>query len=70
MDVMREECANTSACKPYGHHFHECVERVTKEMEEEDYASKDHKEDCVEEFFHLQHCINDCVAPNLFFKLK
>lgn len=70
MDVMREECANTSACKPFGHHFHECVERVTKEMEEEDYASKEHKEDCVEEFFHLQHCINDCVAPNLFYKLK
>lgn len=70
MDVMREECANTTACKPFNHHFHECIERVTKELEEEGYAEKDYKEDCVEEFFHLQHCLNDCMAPNLFYKLK
>lgn len=67
---MTEECAATPACKPYNHHFHECVERVTAEMEEEGYAEKDYKEDCIEEFFHLQHCINDCVAPRLFHKLK
>lgn len=67
---MREECAKTASCAPYVHHFHECVERVTQEMEEPDYAHKAYKEDCIEEFFHLQHCINDCAAPKLFYKLK
>lgn len=70
LDELREECAKSAACAPYAHHFHECVERVTAEMEEEDYAHKHYKEDCVEEFFHLQHCINDCAAPKLFYKLK
>lgn len=70
LDEMREECAKTPACEHAAHHFQECVERVTAEMEEEDYAHKHYKEDCVEEFFHLQHCVNDCVAPKLFYKLK
>lgn len=70
LETLREECQNTTACKPFVHHFDECVERVTKEMEEEDYEHKAYKEDCVEEYFHLQHCINDCVAPKLFYKLK
>lgn len=70
LDTLTEECRNTAACKPFIHHFDHCVERVTAEMEEEDYAHKHYKEDCVEEFFHLQHCINDCVAPRLFHKLK
>ncbi|KAG4407638.1 hypothetical protein JTP64_003173 [Candida tropicalis] len=70
LDTLREECAKTAACKPFDHHFHECIERVTKEQEEEGYEHKHYKEDCVEEFFHLQHCVNDCVAPRLFNKLK
>lgn len=70
LDKMREECVKTAACKPFDHHFHECIERVTKEQEEPDYEHKHYKEDCVEEFFHLQHCVNDCVAPRLFNKLK
>lgn len=70
LDTLREECTNTETCKPHLHHFEECIERVTKEQEEEDYEHKPYKEDCVEEFFHLQHCVNDCVAPRLFNKLK
>ncbi|KAG5421470.1 QCR6 [Candida metapsilosis] len=70
LDKLKEECTNTTACKPFNHHFHECIERVTKEQEEPDYEHKHYKEDCVEEFFHLEHCINDCVAPRLFNKLK
>lgn len=69
-DELKEECAKTDTCAPHVHHFHECVERVTAEMEEPDYAHKAYKEDCVEEFFHLQHCVNDCAAPRLFYKLK
>lgn len=67
---MRDECSKTPTCTPYVHHFEECVERVHKEQNEEGYEEKPYKEDCVEEFFHLQHCINDCVAPKLFYKLK
>lgn len=70
LDTLREECAQHESIKPYVHHYQECVERVTKEQEEPDYEDKDYKEDCVEEFFHLQHHLNDCVAPRLFHKLK
>jgi ubiquinol-cytochrome c reductase subunit 6 len=70
LDNLRAECANLPSIKPYLHHYEECVERVTKAQEDPDYASKEYKEDCVEEFFHLQHHINDCVQPRLFSKLK
>ncbi|CCH46497.1 Cytochrome b-c1 complex subunit [Wickerhamomyces ciferrii] len=70
LDKLRSECAETKDCHSYVHHYAECVERVTKEQEEEGYEDKDYKEDCVEEFFHLQHCVNDCTAPRLFYKLK
>ncbi|CAM9011725.1 unnamed protein product [Wickerhamomyces anomalus] len=70
LDTLREECAQHESIKPYVHHYQECVERVTKEQEEPDYEDKHYKEDCVEEFFHLQHHLNDCVAPRLFHKLK
>ncbi|CAM9013169.1 unnamed protein product [Wickerhamomyces anomalus] len=70
LDVIRSSCEETPACVPHVHHYAECVERVTKEQEEEGYEDKDYKEDCVEEFFHLQHCVNDCTAPRLFYKLK
>lgn len=70
MVTLRNECLETEAAKPFSHHFHECIERVTKEQEEEGYAEKHYKEDCVEEFFHLQHVINDCVSPRLFHRLQ
>lgn len=70
LDKLRAECAEHEHIVPYVHHYQECVERVTKEQEEEGYEDKDYKEDCVEEFFHLQHHLNDCVAPRLFHKLK
>lgn len=41
------ECANSSQCAPYKHHYDECVERVTRQEEDEDYNGP--KEDCVEE---------------------
>lgn len=69
-DALKKQCESLPSVKPVLHHYHECVERVTKEMEEPDYESKHYKEDCVEEFFHLQHALNDCAAPKLFAKLK
>ncbi|ANZ73203.1 BA75_01320T0 [Komagataella pastoris] len=70
LEVLKKQCQDTPKCKPYLHHLHECIERVTKEQEEDGYDEKEYKEDCVEEFFHLEHCINDCAAPQLFYKLK
>jgi ubiquinol-cytochrome c reductase subunit 6 len=65
-----EEDARAGPCKEFQHHFDECVARVTAEMEQEDYDQKEYKEDCVEEFFHVKHCIDAHVAPVLFSKLK
>lgn len=70
MDKLREECATKTEVAPYVHHYAECVERVTKAQEQPDYEEQHYKEDCIEEFFHLQHHINDCITPRLFAKLK
>ncbi|CAI8500405.1 unnamed protein product [Pichia kudriavzevii] len=69
-DALKKECSQLPSVKPYLHHYEECVERVTKEQQEPGYEDKHYKEDCVEEFFHLQHALNDCAAPKLFSKLK
>ncbi|KAG0160048.1 hypothetical protein PDIDSM_7575 [Penicillium digitatum] len=65
---LEEECAHSAVCAPYKHHYDECVERVTRQQEDEDY--KGPKEDCVEEFFHLTHCVTACAAPKLWRELK
>ncbi|EEQ85672.2 ubiquinol-cytochrome c reductase subunit 6 [Blastomyces dermatitidis ER-3] len=65
---LEEECANSAKCAPAKHHFDECVERVTRNSEDPDF--KGPHEDCVEEFFHLQHCATKCAAPKLFRALK
>ena len=70
MDALREECKNREDAKPLVHHYMECVERVQKAQEDPEYENSEHKEDCVEEFFHLQHHIDSCVAPTLFDRLK
>lgn len=41
------ECAHSAQCAPFKHHYDECVERVTRQEEDEDH--KGPKEDCVEE---------------------
>lgn len=69
-DALKKQCESLPSVKPVLHHYHECIERVTKEQQEPDYESKHYKEDCVEEFFHLEHALNDCAAPKLFSKLK
>lgn len=53
------ECAHTAQCAPYKHHYDECVERVTRQEEDEDF--KGPKEDCVEEckFLTIMKCSVD-----------
>ncbi|KAF2706380.1 hypothetical protein K504DRAFT_484052 [Pleomassaria siparia CBS 279.74] len=65
-DQLEEECKSSKGCAPAKHHFDECTERVTGQIESDGKA----KEDCVEEFFHLAHCATNCAAPKLFAQLK
>ncbi|PLW09271.1 hypothetical protein PCANC_10995 [Puccinia coronata f. sp. avenae] len=59
--AIREECAE-SKCSKYKHHFDHCQERVLG-------GKGDKGEDCVEELFHLMHCVDDCATPQIFRKL-
>lgn len=61
-----EQCEQTKACAPLKHHFDECQERVLNQSDEE----AEHHENCVEEMFHLMHCVDQCMAPKLFAQLK
>ncbi|KAF2025858.1 Non-heme 11 kDa protein of cytochrome bc1 complex [Setomelanomma holmii] len=65
-EKLEKECAESKECHPAKHHYDECVERVTGQIEDDGKAS----EDCVEEFFHLAHCATQCAAPKLFAQLK
>merc|ERR1712225_55076 len=61
--AIREKCAESKECVNVKHHFDHCQERVE--------AGKGHKgEDCVEELFHLMHCVDTCAAPKIFAKLR
>lgn len=70
LDTLKEECQNTPEGKTLVHHLQECSERVLKASQEPGYEEQEHKEDCVEEFFHLQHYLDSCAAPRLFNQLK
>ncbi|KAF2197043.1 Non-heme 11 kDa protein of cytochrome bc1 complex [Delitschia confertaspora ATCC 74209] len=65
-EVLEKECESSKECAPAKHHYDECVQRVTGQIENDGKA----KEDCVEEFFHLVHCTTACAAPKLFQQLK
>ncbi|RDW88964.1 hypothetical protein BP6252_00996 [Coleophoma cylindrospora] len=67
-EKFQEECKESKQCSGPKHHFDECVERVTGASESDD--KKGPSEDCVEEFFHLAHCANECAAPKLWAALK
>ncbi|KAI9230610.1 MAG: ubiquinol-cytochrome C reductase hinge domain-containing protein [Piptocephalis tieghemiana] len=58
--AIREACAETPKCAPLKHHFDECSARVENGS----------KEDCVEEFFHLSHCVNNCTVPKVWKEIK
>lgn len=70
LEDLREHFKNTEEGKVLVHHYEECAERVKVQQQEPGYQDLDHKEDCVEEFFHLQHYLDTCTSPRLFDKLK
>ncbi|KZT03235.1 Non-heme 11 kDa protein of cytochrome bc1 complex [Laetiporus sulphureus 93-53] len=69
MPALREECENSARCVAATKHFQQCEERVNSGKGFE-------HEDCIEELYvteqHncMMHCVDDCVAPKLFAKLK
>ncbi|KOG99851.1 ubiquinol--cytochrome-c reductase subunit 6 [Saccharomyces eubayanus] len=70
LEDLREHFKNTEEGKVLVHHYEECAERVKVQQQQPGYQDLDHKEDCVEEFFHLQHYLDTCTSPRLFDKLK
>ncbi|KAJ1033641.1 hypothetical protein NDA13_001627 [Ustilago tritici] len=60
--AIYEECEKSKACAPLKHHFDKCTKRVEEGKGFEG-------ENCIEEFFHLAHCAQECTAPKLFTKL-
>jgi len=63
MPAIREECSNSGKCAQFTKHFDHCQEKVE--------AGEGFKgEDCVEEMFHMMHCVDACSAPKLFAKLR
>lgn len=70
LEDLREHFKNTEEGKVLVHHFEECAERVKVQQQQPGYEDLAHKEDCVEEFFHLQHYLDECTSPRLFDKLK
>ena len=70
LEDLREHFKNAEEGKALVHHYEECAERVKIQQQQPGYADLEHKEDCVEEFFHLQHYLDTATAPRLFDKLK
>ena len=58
-EAIVEQCKETT-CHHEVEHLQACAERVEGGANEK----------CVEEFFHLMHCVDGCAAPKLFSKLK
>ncbi|SCZ99375.1 BZ3500_MvSof-1268-A1-R1_Chr3-1g05977 [Microbotryum saponariae] len=61
--AIRDACAE-KPCGTYKHHFDHCQKRVQAGQ------TMIEGENCVEELFHLMHCVEDCAAPKIFAKLK
>jgi len=61
--AIREECQSSTGCAALTKHFQHCQEKV------EGGQGFKH-EDCVEELFHMMHCVDNCAAPKLFSKLR
>ncbi|WVQ81432.1 hypothetical protein IAT38_003556 [Cryptococcus sp. DSM 104549] len=59
--AIREECEK-NVCAEHLHHFTHCQEKV-------EGGKGFPGEDCVEEFFHVLHCVDACAAPKIFKKL-
>ncbi|KTW28348.1 uncharacterized protein T551_02767 [Pneumocystis jirovecii RU7] len=69
MPLIQEECLNTKKCALLKHHYDECQKRIISVIEEAEGGKIDN-ENCVEEMFHMMHCIGNCSANKIFSELK
>ncbi|KAI9599398.1 ubiquinol-cytochrome C reductase hinge domain-containing protein [Syncephalis fuscata] len=60
MPAVLEVCEEMPDCVGLKHHLEECTARVESGS----------SETCVEEFFHLMHCVNHHAVPKIFAPLK
>lgn len=60
-EVLKEKCAETSACAKLKELMDECTERVE--------GKEQTTETCTEELIDFIHCVDHCVAKTLFKKL-
>jgi len=63
LPALQEECKESAACAAATKHFAHCQEKVNA-------GEGFHGENCIEEFYHMMHCVDNCVAPKLFAQLK
>jgi len=61
--IIRDECKASTKCAALTKHFEHCQEKV-----QSGHGFKG--EDCVEELFHMMHCVDACAAPKVFSKLR
>ena len=61
-DEIKESCRSSAKCQGYVSTFDKCSERVGSRGDDE--------ESCEEELFDLVHCVDACVAKEIFSKLK
>jgi len=60
---IRDECRASAKCAALTKHFEHCQEKVQ--------SGQGFKgEDCVEELFHMMHCVDTAAAPKVFAKLR
>ena len=62
MTQVKADCEQAAACAGYAARLAECTARVESKSET--------TETCTEEFHDFLHCVDHCVAANLFPKLR
>ncbi|XP_022648335.1 cytochrome b-c1 complex subunit 6, mitochondrial-like [Varroa destructor] len=60
--MLRAKCGEKPKCAAYKEKFDACEARV--------HSRKQTTETCAEELFDFIHCVDHCVAPDLFKHLK
>jgi len=60
---IREDCKASAKCAALTKHFEHCQEKV---LSGQGFKG----EDCVEELFHMMHCVDTAAAPKVFAQLR
>ncbi|KAK6180397.1 hypothetical protein SNE40_012562 [Patella caerulea] len=61
-ETLKEKCSEKAECQPYKIKLDECTERVNSNPET--------SENCTQELMDFLHCVDHCVAHDLFKHIK